>query len=39
MSQELKSRTIQQQLKMSMIKKYLKKDKDLQKRDRKLLMI
>ena len=38
-SQNLYHRMIQKQLQMSMIKKYLKKDIYLRKKDRKLLMI
>ena len=38
-SQKRHNRIIQKQLQMSMIKKYLKKDIYLQKKDRKLLMI
>ena len=37
--QKIHSKTIQRQLQISMIKKYLKKDIYLQKKDRKLLMI
>ena len=36
--QKIKNKVIQRQLKMSMIKKYVMKDIDLQKKDKKLLM-
>ena len=38
-SQNLHNRLIQKELEMSIIKKYLKKNTYLQKKDRKLLMI
>ena len=37
--QKVDNKVIQRQLQMRMIKKYLKKDKYLQKKDNKLLMI
>ena len=37
--QKIDNKVIQRQLQMRMIKKYLKKDKYLQKKDNKLLMI
>ena len=36
--QKIKNKVIQRQLKVSMIKKYVMKDIDLQKKDKKLLM-
>ena len=37
--QKIDNKVIQRQLQMKMIKKYLKKDKYLEKKDNKLLMI